>query len=297
MYHKHWYLIQLFVEDGNKLYLSNKDILGISINPLQTIKSIFSREFTFPVKTFIENIKSYLPSSYRSFYFTKQLPHSAVIQFIQNLPNIVLFKKDDVNISTDYVKEEADNLDFSFTESKNLNIHEFFQDSIRPSKKKRKNVTKNETDNLFEKNYNEVNDKYFSNKENLVFGTNPEDDPENQFGKIKVEEEDEAHAFKASQNEETLTPHGEHKMKRALEPSDSFASFSDRILQLKPKHYFKLEINNFSSMYLRIEIKKSPYSPFTYFDTNFMRLSGYHPLKRQIYYKEIYSQKIMVLSS
>lgn len=294
IYYKNWYLVQVFIEDGNKSILTDKDAIGIRINPIQRLKSTYSRKFSVTAKTFIENLQTYMFSPYHAFYFVKQLPHSAIVEFIRNLSKIVLFKKDEVTLSTDYIKQEIDEYIFSFRENRVPYVHEVFEDSIRSSKKKKKKIAKTEADFLFEKNYNEVYDKYFSNKKNLVLSENIDNVVDREFGNIKVDSDEEIHVFHQNLTPDTENSFSrERKSKRLPESSHWSDDHFDRFSQLKSKYYFRINVPNYSVLYLRIEPKRST-SALRLFDTYFIVLSGYHPLKGQIYYKEVYSQKTIV---
>ena len=292
-FHKSWYLVQFFLEDANKPNLSSKDLISVKITPRKSPKTA-SKEFYIPLRSFIENLRHYWQTSFSSFFQTKRFTASTIIHFILNLDKVIIIKRDQVTLSSDYIKQENDyfDFDFSFRENRALNMHEVFQDNAR--NKKKKNDAKKDTDHLFDKNYNEVFDKYFASKKNMVFNQNINEENNGVGGgniKVDSDEENQNVDQPIVQTDEPA----EIKDLKTKKTTESVMS-EDDITGLgsslkKWRYYISHRIPNASILYLRIEFKAASAQATDY---DHMVVSGYHLLKGHLYYKQITSQRIMV---
>lgn len=293
--------MQVYLEDAYKSSLNNRDSVSIVVTPLTLVSKPprkdsrvpLRKEFHIPLRVFVENLRRYWLSSYISFYYTKHLTLTPIIRFISNINKIVVFTtvKDnvEVSLSSDYLPQEVDDFDYSFRENRALDINEAFHDNARSKKKKK--LTAKGADSLFHKNYVEVFEKYFSSKKEMVFNQNIE--AENKAHEnIKVGDEETEDTEKAGIVSEEPSFSKEVKNRKSTE---SFLSAETPrgtgSLLKKRRYYLSYRIDNLSVVYLRIESKKgSWFNP----DSEYMVVSGYHPFKGHLYYKQITSQKMIV---
>ena len=293
LYHKEWYIVQVYLEGGNKTAAASpRD--NVSIVMYSTKQGTGTYTWVFSVQTLIENIRKYVYSSYSSFFQTRQLPQSAQIQFLQRLKKVITFKKNEVKISGDYIKQDT-GLQFSFDENISRRTNAF-QDNFHFANRKRKNDSHKRTDLLFEENYNEIYDKYFLNRKNVFVYENMDDSELIEEGKLLIDSDDEIQTFDDEGHEEGKQDSNEmHGIRHKHSYEDELVSVTERIKMFKPRYYFKYQLENSTWMYLRIDliVGKAKDDSIEFHGSHIV-ISGYRPMKGQVYYKNITSQKFIV---